>query len=129
MPNGRRVGDYLSQGLSPSRYQQPITVVELLKSVRSIDMKKFAANTSLTITLPLAKLDLERIVELFRSVARSGVQSLQPNCVNVQDLINAQIEPEKYWHIIVRVCGFSAPFISLAKHYQDEIISRASLGV
>ena len=37
--------------------------------------------------------------------------------------------PEKYPDVIVRVCGFSAPFICLSEQYQDEIISRNISGV
>ena len=129
MPNGRRRGDYISQGITPSRYQKPITAVDVLESIHYIDTKKFSSSASITISLPLAKFDMDRLVEFLISVAKSGVPALQPNLVNVNDLLNAQKEPEKYSHIIVRVCGFSAPFILLAPHYQQEIISRASLGV
>lgn len=124
MPNGRRKGDYLSQGLSPSRLQKPVSVFDIFDSLRYTDMRKFAANTSISITLPAGKMDSGRMIEFFGMAARSGVQALQPNCVNIDDLRKAQEAPEDYKHIIVRVCGFSAPFVSLAAHYQEEFINR-----
>ena len=124
MPNGRHDGDYLAQGLSPTRYQRPYTLTDLLYSYRYTDMSKLAANASVTVTLPAAKFNKEKMVQFFRAAAKSGLQALQPNCVNMEDLISAQKEPENYKHIIVRVCGFSAPFVALSKEYQDEVILR-----
>ena len=37
----------------------------------------------------------------------------------------AQREPEKYRHLIVRVAGYSAHFVSLSRELQDHIIARA----
>ena len=51
---------------------------------------------------------------------------MQPNCVNKEMLLKAQQEPENYGHIIVRVCGFSAPFVLLSEEYQNEFITRLS---
>ena len=124
MPNGRRNGDYLAQGFSPSRLQKPYTASELLHSYRYIDMSKLAGNTSVTVTLPASNMDVKRMAAFFKTTAQSGIQALQPNCLNLEELRAAQKEPEKYGHIIVRVCGFSAPFISLSEKYQNEIIAR-----
>jgi formate C-acetyltransferase len=38
--------------------------------------------------------------------------------------LDAQIHPEKYPDLIVRVTGFSAKFTSLSKEWQDEVITR-----
>ena len=126
-PNGRKDGEYLAQGLSPSRYQKQISATEMLSGYRYIDMNKMAANASVSLTLPATQMDKSRIVAFMRGVAKSGIQALQPNCVNIDELRAAQKEPEKYGHIIVRICGFSAPFVALAPHYQEEFISRMML--
>ncbi|MBR5308153.1 MAG: hypothetical protein IKU43_05230 [Clostridia bacterium] len=124
MPNGRRRGDYLSQGFSPSRLQKTASVSDLLYTLRGLDMTKFACGTSITLTLPSGKLDNENIIALFRTAAQSGIQSVQPNIVNRTELMEARRNPESYRHIIVRVCGFSAPFVNLSDKYQDEFLSR-----
>ena len=40
------------------------------------------------------------------------------------ELLAAQKDPEHYKHIIVRVTGFSCPFIMLSKEWQEEVLSR-----
>jgi formate C-acetyltransferase len=69
------------------------------------------------------------MASLLRVFARNGLQAIQPNVINRDELIKAKAEPEKYGDIIVRVCGFSAPFVLLPEKYQDEIISRSLLEV
>lgn len=129
MPNGRKLGDYMAQGLTPSRCQRTITLADLLYSFRAMDMKKFPCSASVTVNLPAGRMEQSQVVAFFRAAAQCGLLALQPNCVSIQDLIAAKKEPEKYGHIIVRVCGFSAPFVSLAEYYQDEFISRMMLDV
>ena len=126
-PNGRKDGDYLGMGLSPSRYQKPVSVTEILDGMRYIDLTNYAGNTSLTVTLPAGKMDRERMTEFFYATASYGVQALQINCVDKETLLKAQKEPENYGHIIVRVCGFSAPFVLLSEEYQNEFITRLSM--
>ncbi|MBQ8371600.1 MAG: hypothetical protein IJX38_01490 [Clostridia bacterium] len=126
IPSGRRDGDFLSQGMSPSRLIRRATAVDVLDSVRYMDMTKCAANASVTVALPREGLDGERVISFFRAVSRSGIQSLQPNIVSREELLAAQKDPEHYGHIIVRVCGFSAPFVLLSRTYQEEILSRLS---
>ena len=44
-----------------------------------------------------------------------------------ETLRDAQLHPEKYRDLVVRVAGFSAYFIHLDKTVQDEIIKRTEL--
>ncbi|MEG0951499.1 MAG: glycine radical domain-containing protein, partial [Niameybacter sp.] len=53
-----------------------------------------------------------------------GGQIFQGNTTKVEELIQAQENPEAYRHLIVRVGGFSARFIYLNKALQNDIISR-----
>ena len=45
--------------------------------------------------------------------------------VDKDKLIKAKENPDQYRNLVVRVCGYSAPFISLSEELQDEIIQRA----
>ncbi|MNF15964.1 4-hydroxyphenylacetate decarboxylase large subunit [compost metagenome] len=49
---------------------------------------------------------------------------MQFSYVDNEVLKQAQVEPEKYRDLIVRVAGYSAYFVELCKEVQDEIISR-----
>jgi formate C-acetyltransferase len=62
-----------------------------------------------------------------RVACLKGMHLLQPNCNSVEDLLDAQKHPERHQDIIVKVCGYSARFISLSKRYQDEVIARHRL--
>ncbi len=59
-----------------------------------------------------------------RTLAENGCYHQQFNVVSKEMLIDAQQHPEKYKDLIVRVAGFSARWIELAKPVQDEIIGR-----
>lgn len=49
--------------------------------------------------------------------------------VSGETLREAQLHPEDYKELIVRVAGFSAFFIHLDKDVQDEIIKRTELSL
>ena len=124
MPNGKKRHDYLTAGITPVRTSKKTSLFDILDSLRFVDTNKFAANASMTITLPAAKMDDEKIVHFLKMVARSKIPSLQPNCIDREELLAAQKDPENYKHIIVRVCGFSAQFVLLSPEYQEEILTR-----
>ena len=44
--------------------------------------------------------------------------------VNRQDLEDALVHPEKHYNLIVRVGGFSARFVELAKDVQQDVLRR-----
>ena len=122
-PDGRKSGEYFSQGLTPSRLKRIPCVNDVINSMASLDPSTMAANSVINIILP-GDTTPERCEWFLRAVAQTAVQSLQLNCVSREDLLDAQRHPEKYPHLIVRVTGFSAKFTSLSKEWQDEVISR-----
>ena len=52
---------------------------------------------------------------------------MQFNYLDNKTLYEAQINPELYRDLVVRVAGYSAYFVELCKDVQDEIISRTVL--
>ncbi len=122
-PDGRKAGDALSHGIEPSRDHQIDSPTSLVNSVGALDFDRCAGNSVLNIVLP-NNLSLENLEDFERACAKAKLQSLQLNCVNKQDLLDAQIHPENHQDIIVRMCGFSAKFVSLAEKWQNEFISR-----
>lgn len=122
MPNGRKNGDYFSQGLTPSRLKRIESVTDVINSLSAIDKTTLAANSVVNIIIPKVPLD---ICEAFlRTAADSAIESLQLNCTTKEQLLDAQKHPEKYPDLIVRVCGFSAKFTSLSPEWQNEVITR-----
>ena len=55
---------------------------------------------------------------------KMGMKHIQVNCVDAQTLLDAQKHPENHQDLVVRICGFSARFVSLSPQWQDEFIHR-----
>ncbi|MBE6612084.1 MAG: hypothetical protein E7632_06295 [Ruminococcaceae bacterium] len=123
-PDGRHDGEYFSQGLTPSRLHKIGSVFEVLDSFSALDPSKMAGSSVVNIILPGGKIGMEHCEAFVRAAARSGIQSLQLNCVSREQLCDAQLHPENHRNLIVRVCGFSARFTSLSPEWQAEVLSR-----
>ena len=51
---------------------------------------------------------------------------MQFNVVSKETLLDAQVNPDNYKNLIVRVSGYSALWVELERTIQDEIITRAT---
>lgn len=122
-PNGRYNGGYISQGLAPTNLNE-VLLTSAINSASVLEEAQLSANSVLTVVFPTKKMDLNIIEAIVRTAAKCHVGSLQLNCMSKQELLDAQNHPERYPNLIVRVCGFSAKFVSLSKTYQDYVISK-----
>ncbi len=59
-----------------------------------------------------------------RGYAENGGTALQINMIDADMLREAQKHPEEYRHLLVRITGYNAYFVSIGKELQDEIITR-----
>ena len=125
-PDGRHDGDRLAQGFSPSEYRCTAAATTVLNAIGSLDHSKLYASNA---NLAFEKLSMNPVIfeAIFRVVCEKGMHLLQPNCLSVEELLDAQVHPERHRNIIVKVCGYSARFIALSKQYQDEVINRHRL--
>ena len=85
----------------------------------------YASNANLS--FDKTAITAEALVAIFRVTARKRLHLLQPNCTSVEELLDAQRHPERHQDLIVKVCGFSARFITLSPKFQEEVISRHRL--
>jgi formate C-acetyltransferase len=95
-----------------------------INSAAALDLTKCAANSVMNILLPSGGLTFEKLEQLERAIAASGIGLLQLHCINKKDLLDAREHPERHQDLVVRVCGFSAKFTALEPKWQDEFISR-----
>ena len=72
---------------------------------------------------------VEKVGALVKSFIDHGGHQLQLNTVNVEKMLDAQKNPEKYRQLVVRIWGWSAYFVELDKEYQDHVISRQAYRV
>ena len=124
-PDGRRDGDVFSHGINPSRTHHVSSISSAINSAAALDLTKCAANSVMNILLPSGGGMTPEILDQFeRAAAAAKIGLLQLQCVSREELLDARKHPEKYQDIVVRVCGFSAKFVSLEPKWQDEFISR-----
>ena len=62
--------------------------------------------------------------QLLQTYFASGGMQHQPNVMDAAQLRQAQLEPEKYKDLIVRLWGVSAHFVDLSRELQEEMIAR-----
>ena len=70
---------------------------------------------------------VRKFVALVKSYLDLGGHHIQFNVVSAETLKDAQVHPERYRDLIVRVAGFSAYYVHLETGVQDEIIKRTEL--
>ncbi|HJX05375.1 MAG TPA: glycine radical domain-containing protein, partial [Candidatus Nanoarchaeia archaeon] len=67
---------------------------------------------------------LDKLAKLVRGYFAMDGHHIQFNVVTADTLRKAQLEPEKYRDLIVRVAGYSDYFVDLSTSLQEEIIKR-----
>ncbi len=122
-PDGRKAGQVAAHGIEPCRFHPIESPTAALNSLSVLDYTDCAACSCINVILP-KKMTPEALEGFERAFARCGLQALQLNCADREELLDAQLHPEDHGDLIVRVCGFSAKFVSLSKYWQDEFISR-----
>ena len=129
-PDGRRSGDLLTQGIAPDRTTPPRSLTDVFHSIAAIDFTALPANNVLDVQLPFGQgMQPATLSAAARTFASLGGPTLQLNCVSVAALREAQREPERHRDLVVRISGLSAHFVCLAPDMQEEIISRAQMGI
>ncbi|MBE6454787.1 MAG: hypothetical protein E7017_07935 [Alphaproteobacteria bacterium] len=128
-PDGRYNGDMISYGISQNDGKDREGLTALLSSVAKINASSIFCGQTVTNVLVddiLVKDDnnFDKLVKVFETYFKLGGLHFQLNYVSKQDLKNAQIAPEKYKNLRVRVSGFSDYFVFLNEDLQAEIITR-----
>ena len=127
-PNGRRAGEPLSNGVSPSQGCDIKGPTAAMKSVAKLGFDILPSGASHTITINPTALQtdeqLDKFAALLRTYNELGGTSLQFNVIDAETLRDAQRNPESYQNLLVRVTGYNAYFVGMSRALQDEIIAR-----
>lgn len=128
-PDGRRDGDMLTFGIGQTNGKDRAGLTALLNSVAKHDPYNVMTGPSVTNIMldeQLIKKDesFEKLVYLFENYFKMGGTHFQLTYVSKKDLEDAQISPDCYKNLRVRVSGFSDYFVLLNKGLQDDIITR-----
>ena len=127
-PDGRRAGESFADSIGAAHGRDRRGVTAMLNSVAKLPHRLLPTAVSLNVKLDPKLLDteqgIEKIAALIQAHFASGGQQMQFNLVNRQMLLDAKRDPERHADLMVRVAGYSAPFLSLWDDLQDEIIAR-----
>jgi formate C-acetyltransferase len=128
-PDGRKSGEPLAEGCSPSHAMDRHGPTAVFKSVSKLPIKEITGGVLLNQKLTPAMLESEenraKLQVLVRAFFnRLGGFHVQFNVVSRETLLDAQAHPEKHRDLIVRVAGYSAFFNVLSRQTQDDIIER-----
>ncbi len=127
MPDGRKAGLPLSEGISPVQGADRRGPTAVIKSAARLDHVKAGGtllNMKFTPSLVAGEEGLDKWAHLVRSYFKLGGHHVQFNIVRAETLRKAQKNPEQYRDLIVRVAGYSDYFCDLSTELQDEIIIR-----
>ena len=125
LPSGRRAHQTFANGVTPMHGMDRNGPTAMLRSAAKLNYLLSPNANTLDLKLsPSTTPDGTRIAELVTTYFEMGGMQLQPTMLSSDELKTAQREPEKHTHLLVRVAGYSAHFVSLEKGVQDEIIRR-----
>ena len=128
LPDGRLATTPLADGVSPRAGKDVSGPTAATNSVAKLDHEYFSNGTLYNQKFTPSALAGDEGLQNFAAVVRSYFDHkgmhVQFNVIDKQTLIDAQEHPELHKDLVVRVAGYSAHFVTLAKEVQDNIIER-----
>ncbi|MBQ8383130.1 MAG: pyruvate formate-lyase [Clostridia bacterium] len=127
-PDGRCAAEPYGTNYSPSLHVRNRGPLSVIRSFTLPDLTKTINGGPLTMEFHadsfLTEEGIRSVALLVKTFVEKGGHQLQLNAVDVEVLKDAQIHPENYRSLIVRVWGWSAYFVELSREYQDHVIRR-----
>lgn len=127
-PDGRKAGQPLADGISPSNGTDLKGPTAVFKSVCTLDHRRIPNgvifNQKINPKVIASPEGLQKFSELIHCYVQLGGCHVQFNIVTADTLRQAQKEPEKHRGLVVRVAGYSAFFNEIHRDVQDSIITR-----
>ncbi|MFX1373046.1 MAG: pyruvate formate lyase family protein [Promethearchaeota archaeon] len=127
--DGRLFGEPVANGISPANGTEKNGLTMALRSIAYATAEPHLTNgASMNVRINPTLLETDEGIEKFTSIVEAylelGGRELQVNPISSETLRDAQVHPEKYPDLSVKVSGYSARFIDIAKELQDDIINR-----
>jgi formate C-acetyltransferase len=127
-PDGRRRGDALADSAGASQGMDRAGVTAALRSVAKLPHDQahglLVLNLRFSTRVFAGQEGVDKMMVLVDSALGLGIQQMQINVVNAQTLRAAQVHPEEFESLVVRVGGFSTFFNWLSLAHQNDIIAR-----
>ena len=128
-PDGRLAGEEISKNMSPTMGVDTEGSTALVATLASSDVTSLPGDYPLDMMLHPSVCHGEKGLKAMRSLVeifhRNGGSVIQFTVFSAEELKDAQLHPEKYENLQVRVCGWNVRWNDLCKSEQDAYISRA----
>ena len=123
--DGRKKGMYMNPANNPVGGAAKNGPTACMNSLAKFDAKYHAGSVqNMKFTPRMMKEDEAKVRAMWRTYFKKGGCQLMVTCVNPGELEDAMIHPENHRDLIVRVAGYSAVFVNLDRHVQEELLSR-----
>ena len=128
-PDGRKAGEELSKNMAPAIGGDAEGITAVLKSWRtSVDPAFFPCGLIFDVMLHASSVSEEKGLVALRAICEeyfaAGGCGLNLNVQSVAELKDAQLHPEKYENLQVRVAGWNIRWNDIPKTEQDGFIRR-----
>jgi len=123
-PDGRHAGAVVAQSITPQSCAMTKGITAAINSCTSLPFAMFSGGASTMWDLDPSLASPEVVASLFTTFFEQGGQIFQGNVTDVEEMKRAMEKPEEYGHLIVRVGGYSARFVTLPRALQEDIVTR-----
>ena len=131
--DGRSHGEPFGANYSPSLYAKTGGPVSIVRSFTKPHLARVCNGGPLTMEFDGSLFrdaeSIRKVAQLVQYFIRSGGHQFQLNAVDPAAMRDAQVHPEKYPRLVVRIWGWSAYFVELDRAYQDHVIARQEYGL
>ena len=131
-PDGRKNGEPSSEGVSPYVGTDQSTPLAAMRSSAKLNQEVHSGGTLLNLRLSPELVATKRgqanLGAMIQTLFALGGFHVQFNCISSETLRDAQVHPENYRDLLVRVAGYSTQFVNLSRAMQDAIIARTEHG-
>ncbi|MCL5072692.1 MAG: formate acetyltransferase, partial [Actinobacteria bacterium] len=127
LPNGRKLNDLIADGGGPHAGCDRNGPMAAVLSVSKIDSKRIRDlifNQKFSESVLSGDAGLKKLQNHIETAMKLGIEMIQFNVVDRENLLKAQKYPEQYQNLVVRVSGYNVRFVDLPRKVQDGIISR-----
>jgi formate C-acetyltransferase len=128
-PDGRKQGDELNKNMTASQGCAFNGATALVASVLKFDSSLFMGDLPVDIMLHPSEVKGENGLKAMQALLMTFIKNyghaMQFNVMDTEVLKKAQLEPEKYRHLQVRICGWNMLWNSISRKEQDAYIRQA----
>jgi len=127
-PDGRLAGLALADGAGAAQGREVCGPTASVLSTTKWSHRKVLGglvhNAKFTKSLLRSAKARQSLCNVIETYLRRGGFEMQINVVGKEALLDAQLHPDQYPDLLVRVAGYSDYFVHLNKNMQDEVIAR-----